>query len=70
MALVYSSFSEFKNTINETEFNLKGLGWNDFQEPSKPKFKLRFYDDDIAYINKRMYMPPKDYCILWILHFP
>ncbi len=22
---------------------------------------MRFYDDDIAYINKRMYMPPKDF---------
>ena len=28
---------------------------------SKPKFELRFYDDDIAYIYKRMFMPPQDF---------
>jgi len=61
MALVYGSFSDFEITVNETEFKLKGVGWGDFQEPSKPKFELRFYDDDIAYINKKMFMPPKDF---------
>ncbi|MCB2220688.1 MAG: hypothetical protein KQI35_09850 [Bacteroidetes bacterium] len=61
MALVYGSFSDFEITLNESEFQLKGAKWDDFQEASKPKFELRFYDDDIAYINKRMYMPPKDF---------
>lgn len=64
MALVYGSFSDFTVTVNKTEFKLKGASWNDFQEPSKPKFELRFYDNDIAYIYKRMFMPPKDF-----LHF-
>ncbi len=64
MALVYGSFSDFTVTVNKTEFKLKGASWDDFQEPSKPKFELRFYDNDIAYIYKRMFMPPKDF-----LHF-
>jgi len=61
MALVYGSFSDFTLTVNKTDLNLKGAKWEAFDEPSKPKFELRFYDDDIAYINKRMYMPPKDF---------
>ena len=64
MALVYGSFSDFSMTVNNSEFELKGAKWDDFQEPSKPKFELRFYDNDIAYIYKRMFMPPKDF-----LHF-
>lgn len=64
MALVYGSFSDFTITANKTEFKLMGANWNVFQEPSKPKFELRFYDNDIAYIYKRMFMPPKDF-----LHF-
>ena len=61
LALVYGSFSDFTITAKKTEFKLKGANWEDFQEPSKPKFELRFYDDDIAYIYKRMFMPPKDF---------
>ncbi|MBU0475153.1 MAG: hypothetical protein KKF62_13445 [Bacteroidetes bacterium] len=64
MALVYGSFSDFSITVNKVEYKSKGANWNDFQEPSKPKFELRFYDNDIAYIYKRMFMPPKDF-----LHF-
>ena len=59
--LVYGSFSDFNITINKTEFKLKGAKWSDFQEPSKPKFELRFYDNDIAYIYKRSFKPPKDF---------
>lgn len=61
MALVYGSFSDFKIVVNKSEYNLKGTNWGAFQETSKPKFELRFYDDDIAYIYKRMFMPPQDF---------
>jgi C-terminal processing protease CtpA/Prc len=61
MALVYGSFSDFEITVNKSEYNLKGTNWAAFQETSKPKFELRFYDDDIAYIYKRMFMPPQDF---------
>jgi C-terminal processing protease CtpA/Prc len=61
MALVYGSFSTFNITINKTEYALEGARWSDFSSPSKPKFELRFYDDDIAYIYKRMFMPPRDF---------
>jgi C-terminal processing protease CtpA/Prc len=61
LALVYGSFSDFNMTINKSELKIKGAKWDDFQEASKPKFELRFYDDDIAYIYKRMFMPPKDF---------
>lgn len=64
LALVYGSFSDFSITINGSDVPLKGAGWDVFQKASKPKFELRFYDDDIAYIYKRMFMPPKDF-----LHF-
>ena len=64
LALVYGSFSQFTLTVNNAEFNLSGATWGDFYEPSKPKFELRFYDDDIAYIYKRKFMPPRDF-----LHF-
>lgn len=64
MALVYGSFSDFRITVNKTELILKGAKWDTFQGSSKPKFELRFYDDDIAYIYKRMFMPPEDF-----LHF-
>ena len=59
--LVYGSFSEFDITIDKTEYKVKGAKWNDFQELSKPKFELRFYDNDIAYIYKRSFKPPKDF---------
>jgi C-terminal processing protease CtpA/Prc len=58
--LVYGSFSEFNVTINKTEYKVKGAKWNDFQEPSKPKFDLHFYDD-IAYIYKSSFKPPRDF---------
>lgn len=61
MALVYGSFSDFNITINKSELILKGAKWEDFHETSKPKFELRIYDNDIAYIYKRMFMPPKDF---------
>ena len=61
MALVYGSFSDFTITVNKFELKLEGAKWDAFQEPSKPKFELRFYDDNIAYIYKRMFMPPKDF---------
>jgi C-terminal processing protease CtpA/Prc len=59
--LVYGSFSEFSVIIKKTEYKVKGAKWNDFQEPPKPKFELRFYDDDIAYIYKRSFKPPRDF---------
>jgi C-terminal processing protease CtpA/Prc len=59
--LVYGSSSEFNVTINKTEYKVKGATWNDFQEPSKPEFDLCFYDDDIAYLYKRSFGPPKDF---------
>ena len=58
---VYGSFPEFKISIDKAELKLKGARWDDFEEPSKPKFELCFYDDDIAYIYKRMFMPPRDF---------
>ncbi|NPD84755.1 hypothetical protein HNS38_08305 [Lentimicrobium sp. L6] len=61
MALVYGSFSDFSITVNKSKYHLKGTNWNAFQEASKPKFELRFYDDDIAYIYKRMFFPPQDF---------
>ena len=61
LALVYGSFSDFNITVDKSELKLKGVKWDEYQEPSKPKFELRFYDNDIAYINKKMYMPPKDF---------
>lgn len=64
LALVYGSFSDFSITVNGSEMQLKGAKWDAFKKASKPKFELRFYDDDIAYIYKRMFMPPKDF-----LHF-
>ena len=59
--LVYGSFSDFNVSINKVEYKIKGAKWIDFQEPSKPKFELRFYDDDIAYIYKKSFKPPKDF---------
>ncbi len=59
--LVYGSFSDFDVIINNTEYKINGAKWNNFQEPSKPKFELRFYDNDIAYIYKRKFKPPKDF---------
>jgi hypothetical protein len=64
MALVYGSFSEFTVLVNGEELELNGVGWEQFQPTEKPKFELRFYDDNIAYIYKRMFMPPRDF-----LHF-
>ena len=62
--MVYGSFSDFTIAVNNVEFKLKGANWDAFHGSSKPKFELKFYDDDIAYIYKRMFMPPKDF-----LHF-
>lgn len=59
--LVYGSYPEFKISVNNTEFKIKGAKWADFQESPKPKFELRFYDNDIAYIYKRSFKPPKDF---------
>jgi len=60
-ALVYGAFSPFNLIIGGTEYQINGAKWSDFQEPPKPKFELRFYDDDIAYIYKRSFKPPKDF---------
>ena len=60
-ALVYGAFSEFNLTISGREYKVNGAKWSDFKEPSKPKFELRFYDNDIAYIYKRSFKPPKDF---------
>ncbi|MHB9057005.1 MAG: S41 family peptidase [Paludibacteraceae bacterium] len=59
--LVYGSFPEFTVVINSTEIKVKGAKNKDFHEPSKPMFELRFYDNDIAYIYKRNFKPPKDF---------
>lgn len=59
--LVYGSFSEFKIKISKAEYKVKGAKWNEFQEALKPEFELRFYDNDIAYIYKRSFKPPKDF---------
>lgn len=61
LALVYGSFSDFEITVNKSGYKLIGTNWDAFQEVSKPKFELRFYDEDIAYIYKRMFMPPQDF---------
>lgn len=59
--LVYGSFANFNISVNKSEYKIKGAKWNDFQESSKPKFELHFYDNDIAYIYKRSFKPPKDF---------
>ncbi|MFO7656047.1 MAG: S41 family peptidase, partial [Bacteroidales bacterium] len=59
--LVYGSFSNFEVTVNNIDYDLKGTDWSGFKEPSKPNFELRFYDDDIAYLYKRSFKPPKDF---------
>ncbi len=59
--LVYGSYSEFNIVINSIELKVKGANSDGFQEPSRPKFELRFYDHDIAYIFKRSFKPPKDF---------
>ncbi len=59
--LVYGSYSEFNMTVNESDIKVKGAKWNDFIEPPRPKFELSFYDNDIAYIYKRSFMPPRDF---------
>lgn len=55
--LVYGSFQTFNVTVNNKEYTLKGASWNNFKEPFKPKYELRFYDGDIAYIYKRKFHP-------------
>ena len=62
--LVYGSFSEFIINVNGSEVKVNGVSESVFQEPPKPKFELRFYDTDIAYIYKRSFKPPKAF-----LHF-
>ena len=59
--LVYGSFPEFNVTINKAEYKIKGAKRNDFKEPPKPKFKLSFYDDNIAYIYKTSFRPSKKF---------
>jgi hypothetical protein len=59
--LVYGSFHDFEITVNGLVSKFKGAKWSDFQEPVMPKFELRFYDQDIAYIYKRKFFPPKDF---------
>lgn len=58
---MYGSYAEFNISVNESEMKLKGAKWTDYLEPTKPKFELRFYDNDIAYIYKRSFKPPKDF---------
>lgn len=55
--LVYGSFPTFNITLNNKEYTLKGASWNNLKEPSEPKYELRFYDDDIAYLYKRKFQP-------------
>lgn len=59
--LIYGSFSNFEVTVNNIDYELKGTASSGFKEPSKPNFELRFYDDDIAYLYKRSFKPPKDF---------
>lgn len=59
--LVYGSDSLFNITVNESIIKVKGAKWNDFKEPPRPKFELSFYDEDIAYIYKRSFKPPRDF---------
>ena len=59
--LVYGSDSLFNIRINESIIKVKGAKWNDFEEPPRPKFELSFYDNDIAYIYKRSFKPPRDF---------
>ena len=59
--LVYGSDSLFNITVNESIIKVKGAKWNDFKEPPRPKFQLRFFDNDIAYIYKRSFKPPRDF---------
>ena len=55
--LVYRSFTTFNITLNSKEYTLKGASWNKLKEPSRPKYELRFYDDDIAYLYQRKFQP-------------
>ncbi len=55
--LVYGSFTSFHIKLNNKEHTLAGASWNVFREPSRPKYELRFYDDDIAYLYKRKFQP-------------
>jgi C-terminal processing protease CtpA/Prc len=59
--LVYGPHNEFNVTIENADLKLRGAQWSVFQEASRPKFELRFYDDDIAYIYKRSFKPAKDF---------
>jgi C-terminal processing protease CtpA/Prc len=63
-SLVYGPFSEFDVTVNGTKYKVNGAKWSEHNEAPKPSFELRFYDDDIAYIYKRSFKPPKEF-----LHF-
>lgn len=55
--LVYGSFQTFNVTVNNKEYTVKGASWKNLKEPGKPKYELRFFDGDIAYIYKRKFQP-------------
>ena len=55
--LVYGSFPTFNITLNSKEYTVKGASWNKLKESSRPKYELRFYNDDIAYLYKRNFHP-------------
>lgn len=59
--LVYGSYPDFSITVNNSDITVKGAKWNDFKEPPRPKFELSFFDNDIAYIYKRSFKPPRDF---------
>lgn len=59
--LVYGSFSNFTISINNGDYKIAGVKWQDITKPSRRKFELKFYDNDIAYIYKRKFKPPKDF---------
>lgn len=59
--LVFGSNSTFNIGVNGSNIEVKGVAKNEFNEPSRPKFELRLYDNDIAYIYKSSFKPPRDF---------
>jgi hypothetical protein len=60
--LAYGPFSEFSVRIKDSPFEYK-VGWineKPFQS-TKPKFELKFFDKDIAYIYYSKFGPPREF---------
>lgn len=55
--LVYGSFPAFTISTKGSNYSVGGASWQSFDTPPKPKYELRYYDDDIAYLYKRKFHP-------------